>query len=240
VWTSNIADGSVSRIDAGTNKVVATIPVWPTNVCGPEASTACSSPVSIATTPGAVWVVLHHEWAVVRIDPATNKVVATVPIGSGAPEDGPQGITASNGMVYVGGNDPSTGKLFLKRIDPATNAVTPVVEIPAVRGCDEKAADETHVWFAVDGCESNSISAIDTSSGSIVGRVDIGGPAFGVSIGLGAVWVVTGSNELVRIDPATHSITGRLSFPAGSGGWMSAGEGAVWLAVQNRVYRIEQ
>ena len=52
--------------------------------------------------------------------------------------------------------------------------------------------------------------------------------------------MVSGNSELVRIDPGTHTITGRLSFPATPGGWMAAGEGAVWLAVHNTVYRIEQ
>jgi len=182
VWTSNISAGTVTRIDPTTNKVVQTIPVWPTNVCGLDPSTSCSNPIDIATTPGAVWVVLHHEWAVVRIDPATNKVVATIAVGSGPPEAGPQGITTSDGIVYVGGNDPNTGVRYLKRIDPATNAVTPVAQVPGAN-CDEKAAGGTHVWVAVDGCESNSIGDLDASSGTIVGSVGLGGPSFTVSIG---------------------------------------------------------
>jgi Tol biopolymer transport system component len=240
VWTSNIGAGSVSRIDPATNTIVATIPVWPTNSgCGGPPSTTCSSPIGIATTPGAVWVVLHHEWDVVRIDPATNNVVATISIGASSNPVGPESITAANGLVYVGGNDPGTGALFLKRIDPATNAATPILRTSGY-ACDGKAADGDHVWLATEGCDGNSIADVDAASASIVARVDLGAPMFQVSIGVGSVWVVTGKNELIRIDPATHSITGRIAFPPGLGVALSVDQAAVWLALDGFVYRIEQ
>ncbi len=238
IWTSNIFGGSVSRIDPNTNRVVATIPVWPTNVCTPSPSTSCSAPAGIAITPGAVWVVLHHEWTVVRIDPATNTVVATIPIGSGLPESGPEGLAAANGFVYVGGGGGLGSERFLKRIDPATNAVTPVIDLPT--GCDRKAATGSHVWVGIDGCgpgEPGSIADIDADSGSIVGRVALGGPPLDVAIGAGSVWAITGNRELVRVDPAAHAATGRLSFPA-EFARVAVGPEGIWLAIQNIVYRI--
>jgi len=240
VWTSNIAAGTVTRIDPATNKVVATIPVWPTNTgCLGDPTTTCSAPDTIATTPGAVWVVLHHEWQVVRIDPATNTVVARISIGSGPAGQGPEGLASSSGAVYVAGNDPGTGKSFLKRIDPATNAIAPVVEIPDGAGCDAKATDGAYVWLEAGGCDSGSLDEIDAASASIAAHVDVGGPVFGLAVGAGSAWAATGNNELLRIDPATHAITGRLQFPAGPGAWMWWGNGAVWLGLQNVVYRIE-
>ena len=242
IWTANIYGGSVSRIDPATNRVVATIPVWHQNVCGPAPSTSCSEPTSIAFTPGAVWVALHHEWAVVRIDPATNTRVATIPVGFGPPEAGPSVLAAANGYVYVAGGGGLGSERFLKRIDPATNAVTPVIELPT--GCDWKAAAGTHVWIGVDGCfgePTGSIADIDSDSGSIIGRVALGGTPLAISIGAGSVWASTSTNELIRIDPTAHAVTGRLPFPALPAraiAQVAIGGEDIWLAVQSALYHI--
>jgi YVTN family beta-propeller protein len=242
VWTSNIGAGSVSRIDPRSNAIVATIPVWPSNNCAQDgALSKCSSPIGIATTDDAVWVALHREWKVVRIDPATNKVVATIPIGIGPAQAGPSALAAAKGRVYVGGNAWYGGDRFLKRIDSETNAVARVMRTST--GCDWKAADGMHVWLAVGGCgpyARGSVIDIDAATGSTVGRVSLSAIPLAVAAGLGSIWAVTGDNELLRIDPATHHITGRLSFPPGMA-LLATGAGAVWLACQNgTVYRIEQ
>jgi DNA-binding SARP family transcriptional activator len=242
VWTSNIGAGSVTRVDPESNAIVATIPVWPSNNCAQDQALAkCSSPIGIATTDGAIWVALHRVWKVVRIDPATNEVVATIPIGVGPAQAGPSALTAAKGQVYVGGNAWYGGDRFLKRIDAATNAVARVTSTST--GCDWKAADGAHVWLAVGGCgpyARGSVIDIDASAGSAVGRVRLGAVPVAVAAGLGSIWAVTGDNELLRIDPATHRITGRLSFPPGMA-LLTTGAGAVWLACQNgTIYRIEQ
>jgi len=241
VWTSNAFYGSVSRVDPATNRIVKTIPVWPTNSgCGiGDPSTSCSSPLGIAVTPGAVWVVLHHEWKVARIDPTTNTVVATIPIGASSNPVGPESVTTAGGLVYVGGNDPKTGLTYLKQIDPATNTVTPIVQTTGF-ACDRKAAVGNHIWLATEGCDGNSVADVDTGSKSIVARVALGAPMFDLSYGLGSVWVVAGTDQLIRIDPTTHSITGRITFPAGAGEAVSVDQDAVWLALDGFVYRIEQ
>jgi streptogramin lyase len=242
VWTSNIGAGSVSRIDPTTSKIVATIPVWQTNRCTDDAPEAeCSSPIGIAFTPGAVWVALHHLWKVAQIDPATNEVVATVPIGSGAPQAGPLALVSDDDQVYVGGNAWYGGDRYLRRLDARTNELATVVRAPI--GCGWMAAQRRHVWLAVDGCgpyARGSVIDIDVESRTVDGRVRLGAVPFGVFTGLGSVWVVTGDNELMRIDPATHEITGRLSYPPGMA-LVAIGDGAMWLACQNgTVYRIEQ
>src|SRR4051812_42413274 len=60
VWVANRADGSVLRIDPGTNKVLASIP-------------AGREPYGIAVGAGSVWVANRGDGTVVRIDPGTNK-----------------------------------------------------------------------------------------------------------------------------------------------------------------------
>jgi hypothetical protein len=239
IWTSNVNAGSVTRIDPATNRVVTTIPVWPTNSCGPEPSTDCSAPTAIAFTPGAVWVVLHHEWKVVRIDPATNAVVATVSLGSGPPQ-GPQELTAANGFVYAGGSSGFGGPASLERIDPATNAATPVVVV--ANGCDAKAGTGTHVWVAagVTGCGPglpSSLLDVNTLTGTVVGSAALDNSAYAVEAGWGSVWALT--DKLNRVDPANHTVTGTIQLAAGEA-FMGADAQQLWLAVPNGVYQIGQ
>ena len=63
MWTLNQGDGSVSRIDPATNKVVATIEVGVPGGGG-----------DIAVGEGSVWVTAF-EYPLSRIDPSTNTVV---------------------------------------------------------------------------------------------------------------------------------------------------------------------
>jgi YVTN family beta-propeller protein len=68
---SNYADGSVSRINPETNKVVATIAL-PTG--GPQ---------GMAFAAGAMWVASSLINVVYRIDPKTNKVTGQIEVGAG-------------------------------------------------------------------------------------------------------------------------------------------------------------
>ena len=62
MWTLNQGDGSISRVDVATNKVVATIQAGLSGRGG-----------EIAVGEGSVWVTLF-EFPITRIDPSTNKV----------------------------------------------------------------------------------------------------------------------------------------------------------------------
>ena len=62
MWTVNQGDGTISRVDVKTNKVVATIEA---GIPGPGGE--------IAVGEGSVWVT-SFEYPITRIDPSTNKV----------------------------------------------------------------------------------------------------------------------------------------------------------------------
>src|SRR5438876_9866762 len=63
---------------------------------------------------GAVWVARVSDNTVLRIDPQTNSVIATIPVG---PQ--PEGIAVTPGAVWV----VNKGGPSVSRIDPATNQV---------------------------------------------------------------------------------------------------------------------
>ena len=83
VWVANSGDGSVSRIEPGTNAIADSI-------------SAGQGPAAVATSGDAVWVALGDAGSVARIDPRTDNVTATIAIGHR-----PQGIAVADGLVWV-------------------------------------------------------------------------------------------------------------------------------------------
>src|SRR6185503_13507892 len=88
--------------DPSTNLVVETIPVG-------------KSPRFIAAGAGAVWTLNQGDGSVSRVDPKTNKVVATIEVG--VPGNGGD-ISVGEGSVWV-----TSFEYPLSRIDPSTNTV---------------------------------------------------------------------------------------------------------------------
>lgn len=78
-------------------------------------------PRSVAVSRTAVWVSNANSGTVSRIDPATRKVVATIPVG-GNPENP---AVARDGTVFV----PNFLDGTVSRIDPATNEVVDTIAV---------------------------------------------------------------------------------------------------------------
>jgi len=76
----------------------------------------CGTPVHAAAGLGAVWVSCDHESVVQRVDPATNRVTATI---SATPDARLDPLAVHGGAVWVVGD--SDNRVY--RIDPAKLAV---------------------------------------------------------------------------------------------------------------------
>ena len=68
VWVANSLDGTVSRIDPETNRVVQTVPVGVT-------------PTALAAGAGAVWVTSSEERNVTKLD-GRGRLLARIPTGA--------------------------------------------------------------------------------------------------------------------------------------------------------------
>jgi hypothetical protein len=197
LWVIGL-DGTLTRIDPRSNKVVATIDTGvpatrgienngefpPSNVDLPNNGVPAAG---VAIGDGSVWV--RGGGRVVRVDPETNAVQASIDLGGSIDglAAGTSGVWAS---VCIPAAPPCTWQLV--RIDPATNAI-------ASR--------------RVLGQLENSL--MPGSEGS-VGRA-------GITLDPGSVWVSLAVNynayargKVVRIDPATGEIAATLVVP-GSG-----------------------
>lgn len=211
VWVANRDDGTVSRVDPGAGRVVATVAV------GRE-------PVGVAAGGGAVWVTNRGDGTVSRVDPATNRVVGAVPVGRD-----PSGVAVGEGAVWVA----ASGSRRLVRLDPDTGRAVGS-PIPLGPGSSAEwapslvAIGEGAVWVATRG---GAVLRLDPRSGEEVARIPVGaGPAFGVAVGAGAVWVTSPMGDTVsRVDPATNRVVGKPRLVEGRPLFIAVGAGGVWV-----------
>jgi virginiamycin B lyase len=151
---------------------------------------------------------------VTRIDAATNRVLARIPVGRE-----PGAMAVAGGAVWV--SLPRRGGLG--RIDPAGNRLTLV----PVRQCcvGELAGGERALWAA--NAWDGTLIRLDPTSGREPARIALPRAAaqypYQVVAGGGAVWVTSASTELGtarrlwRVDPATGRVSGSMSLgPASS------------------------
>ena len=185
VWviSDNRRNGVIRRIDPTSDRVVATIPVgrWPSN---------------IEFGLDSVWVTLNLPRVqptgdVIRIDPATNQVVARIRVDGGWPRD----IAIGEGAVWVYGHSRHSGNVWsassLWEVDPQTDQLVGTV-------LDRKGLLSDGIYFPD-----------------------------GVSVGDGYVWVANASGDGLRINPVTHAKK-RFSVRGGFTAPFAVYAGSVW------------
>jgi streptogramin lyase len=97
LWVIDYAEGSISRVNAATNRLAGTIQVGDPGQlpagCGPgtvhDAPTGsflvrgCDLPSAVVVAAGSLWIARNDTRVVERVDPPTAKVTATIPVGVG-------------------------------------------------------------------------------------------------------------------------------------------------------------
>jgi hypothetical protein len=212
VWVTVVGAG-VLRIDPASAKVVARIPV------------ITQAPAAVGA--GAVWVVCcggdtkGTAGRLVRIDPATNRVAATIPL-HGLPDAvgaGPRG-------VWVRG---ALGPVW--RIDPATNRLAATIAIPGGLGAaaGRVLVGRAGVW--VSDPHGLTVYQLDPH------RNRLGDKSFEaigtdlVEAADGTAWVAADGMRLIGMhgnapvrtlfadDPTANEVTALAAGPAGAGMW---------------------
>jgi peptide/nickel transport system substrate-binding protein len=207
IWVSNGLSGTVSRIDAVTSDVVgAPIPVgndpagiayaggavWVANtgddtITRIDAATDKPKTLPIAATElvfgkGTLWASVRATNQVVRIDPSTGEIAASIAVGNG-----PSGIAFGRGSVWVVNSLDGT----LSKINPETNSVA--TTIPALgHGPTGVAVDATGVWVSdrFDG----TVARIDPRTNQVVRHVKIGNEPHGLATSGGELIVTVGQS----------------------------------------------
>ncbi len=160
VWAIN-PDQTISRIDPKTGLTVATV--------NARAST-------IAAGDAGVWFVDADRSAVTRIDPRTNRVGQTIPVGANLL----LGVAVGAGSVWATGENEG----LVWRIDPGPHPVTRTIDTGA--GVSLITFGDAMVWAAnsVDG----KVSRIDPHTNTVTAKLAIGASQ-AIAAGDGSVWV---------------------------------------------------
>jgi YVTN family beta-propeller protein len=137
----------------------------------------------IAIGNGAVWIASGADDRVLRLDPATGRVLAEIPVAAieGARVASPDALAIGDGSVWVA--DALAGTV--SRIDPGLNAVTATIRVGNRPTRLVVGAGAVWVLNAGDG----TISRIDPRRGVVVATIPLGGDLTGLAAGAGAVWV---------------------------------------------------
>jgi len=178
-------------------------------------------PNSIAVGDEAVWVGNEGDGSVSRIDPATNQVVATIPIG----KKGFLRLAAGEGRVWVAA---CLDKLIAV-IDPAANSVVDTVEVDS---CWNVALGGGAVWVPTG---ERTVTRIDPESLTAIPAVFVQSGPSEITSAFGSMWTANvNAMSLSRFDPQTRQVTATLATGLEKASYtllgLAAGEGRVWVA----------
>jgi DNA-binding beta-propeller fold protein YncE len=146
---------------------------------------------------GGVWVAVWAAGRLVRVDPATNRVVARIPVGRA--QESPLAIAAAAHAVWA----VDFGDAEVLRIDPATNRV--VARIPVRGGAGGIGVGAGAVWVTSgEGGDQRHgwVQRIDPARGRVVATIDVPG---------GLLWDVAVDGS--RCGLAVNSVVSGGSMP---------------------------
>lgn len=208
VWVSGF--DAVSRLTPAGGRVVARV-----------RTPGTGDHSDVAVGDRSVWVTSTTRGVVYRIDPSTDRVIATVQVGAPV-----QGIAVGMGGVWVTRALPGPGQLIA--IDPRENRVTrPPIQVGPGPG---QVVDGLHsLW--VQNTSPSSVMRVDPAGDrvtTVIGTTSVapGSPGPGtIAVGYGSLWSLA-NGSLTRLD----SVTGRVrwSVPVPRGIAVVLAGGRVW------------
>ena len=211
VWVAEGAVGALARISPEFNAVTARLE----NLAGAVRVSGGPSG-SVALGDAAVWVAYGNS-VVARINPTTNRVVATGYAGFSS-----SAIAYGEGAVWITNRVANT----VSRFSTSTNRK--IADIAVGRAPSGVAVGGGAVW--VTDTEDNAVSRVDPGSGSST-SIPVGLAPAGIAFGQGAIWVANSKAGTVsRIDPATSRVVATIKVGVSPAG-IAVGGGLVWVTV---------
>ena len=177
----------------------------------------------VLVTENAVWVASTKPFALVRIDPATNKIVARIKI----PGEACSGLASGFGSIWA----PIRGKKpVLVRIAAAKNAISAILPITPAGPEGGIAASDDSVWLATDA--NGTRVRIDPSTNSVRQRISIPPGSYNPIFSNGIVWITGIEKNVVT---AVDANSGKVLEPIPVGPkprFLTAGAGSIWTLNQ--------
>jgi len=191
------------------------------------ASIDISAPWTMTTGDGFLWVIAGSS--IVKIDPQTEQVVATL-----SPGVQPEDIAFGDGALWV--TSVAAGDLgapsesdAVSRIDPETGEILATIKV--ARGPMSLVVTPEAVWVVNFGAGGEAISRIDPNTNQVMGEPIVTGRApLSLAVGEGSVWVANhDAGTITRIDIATGQVVADIPVPS-EPHRVAYGEGAAWAA----------
>lgn len=204
VWVSTPT--SITRLDPTSQAALATIQVSDASVS-----------TEFAVTGDALWVG-QESGNVRRIDPATNSLVATIPV-----ERTIVGVTAGGGSVWV--ITVNLDGSWLWQISPESNSVVSgPLDFPGDGGSGVHAAG---VLWVMSGDGGGHLTRVDTSEVRVLPGIPWGDRTSGaLALHDQTIW---GLNDYhaIALDPRTGDVLGRI--PVTDGDSLAGGDDGLWV-----------
>jgi len=181
----------------------------------------------VAVGDRSVWVTSTSRGVVYRINPSTDRVIATVRLG------GPvTGVAVGAGRVWVTLALPGAGQVIA--IDPHDDRVTrPPIEVGPGPG---QVVYRLHaIW--VQNTSPSSVIRVNPASGRVTTLIATtpvapGSPVAGtIAVGYGSLWSAF-NGSLTQVDPVSGRV--RSSVPIPRGVAVALGDGRVWVLAYTR------
>ena len=221
---------------------------------------------SVVYGEGSVWVaVSNHDGTfagrILRIDPATNETLATIPVETIPTwEVGGGAMVVADGSLWVTGglespgafDDPGGGAdAAVIRIDASTNEVVQTLELGGEVGADLTFLDGD-LWVLLFGDEtvdhSMEVVRVDPSTGEVLARIPLTANwAHTIVAADGYLLVIEGGSRAVNvgghitsIDPTTEAVMARAELGSSySASGPVVWRGEVWVAVESGFARFD-
>jgi virginiamycin B lyase len=205
VWVADVDGGRLLRLDPRTRAVQARIPL--------------GGAAWIGTAAGSVWAAGFD--GVLRIDPATNRVVGRINNGSSA-----RGVVLQGrGAVWLAYPD------VLVRIDPRRTAVTSTFPISPAGYKAIGAVSDGRVLYLARG--DGRLLRVDARTGKTISAVRSAAVGWLIGVANGTVFV-TGDSGIVAVDAATGRARWRTDLNADRVNEGALAGGTVWVQATDR------
>lgn len=213
LWVADCKDRTLNRIDLRTARPIAAIP---TGIANPKGE------LNVVAGAGSIWVPSDEAGKIARIDPASNRVTASIQV-----DPGTYYLAFGMGALWA----VSSKTQALQQIDPRTNMVVGRTGLGRQPGF--LVAGEGAVWIQEQG--DGTVARVDPETGKVSGRVKVAANLLygDIDAGGGAIWLRTTADQtIVVIDPRSMTIMSRLGKASGSGALRFAGTG-LWTTAHD-------
>ena len=210
VWVANLDDSTITRIDAATRRVRATL--------APSGSIT-----GLAAGGGAVWVADAASGVARRVDPAIGAVTHTTEL-LGRRDGPPQSTDLQSPVAFGAGSLWAARWGVITRFDASGTRRLATIQVGNEPMGIAVGAGATWV---TDDLDNNVLRIVDDT---VVDRIPAGEGPDGIAVGAGGVWVAQRFDRTVaRIDAATGAITNVIRVGEEPRGVTVLGD-SVWVA----------